>query len=136
VCLGESRDPSGTQSLSSLRHCDTSRGDRKLFLHPVQGQGGDPREHLRYTLGGKVEPAIQDERVQADINALNLNARRLVRAREAVFEALWSQLKSKGFATGELQRQLRKHEIVSGEAAPAHAEFLRYHLRKKLRSKG
>lgn len=145
VCLGISddeappdpeHDASGAAPLSKTSHCDTSRRDRKLFLHPVQEQGPDPREHLQYTKGGRVEPRGPDPRVVDDIDALNLNARRLVRAREAVLDAAWKQLKRAGFALGELRRLEQAHLIVPGTTAPEHAEFLRYHLRKKLRSLG
>jgi uncharacterized protein (TIGR02646 family) len=145
VCLGASddkappdpdHDASGAAPPHKTSHCDTSRGDRKLFLHPVQGQGPDPREHLRYTKVGKVEPIRPDPRVANDIDALNLNARRLVRGREAVLEAAWKQLERAGFAIGELRRLEQAHRIVSGTTAPEHSEFLRYHLRKKLRSLG
>lgn len=85
-----------------------------------------------------MEPARPDARVEADIATLNLNARRLVRGREAVFNAACDRLKRAGFAVGELRRLEQAHRIVGGTAVPEHehAEFLRYHLRKKLRSLG
>jgi len=50
VCLGTSGDVSEAAARSTTSHCDASRGD-KLFLHPVQGRGPDPREHLRVRYG-------------------------------------------------------------------------------------
>jgi hypothetical protein len=117
-------------------HCDTSRGDHELFLHPVEGQGPDPRHHLQYTKGGEVRAAQGNVRVEEDIRALNLNAWRLRRAREVVFKELWERLESSGFATNDLRRFARAHRIVPGTTVPEHAEFVRYFLLKKLRSRG
>ena len=107
-----------------------------MFLHPVDGQGPDPRGHLRYTKNGKVEPVTADSRVDGDISALNLNARNLVRGREAVLELVWRRLKRSEFKVGELHRLLKAHEVAPGVAMPEYAEVVRYHLLKKLRSLG
>ena len=79
VCRGTSAAIAGARSAGPARHCDVSRGNRKLSLHPVKGQGLDPRDHLRYTKAGRIESAAGDERVEADIRTLNLNAWQLVR---------------------------------------------------------
>jgi len=136
VCLGVSRESADAPAGRSTHHCDTSRGDHALFLHPVQGQGPDPRDHLRYTKRGVVEAAKPNARVVADIGALNLNALRLVRAREAVFDAVWQRLHQAAFATSELRKIAHAHRIVAGTTTPEHAEFVRYHVLKKLRSRG
>jgi uncharacterized protein (TIGR02646 family) len=135
VCIGRSRNVEGAGERFEM-HCDTSRGNRRLFLHPVEQQGPDPREHLRYTANGRVEAVALDRRVQDDIQILNLNARRLVRARSAAFDVAWQQLRRVEFAVGELRRLEQRHRIVPGTTAPEHADFIRYHLKKKLRSKG
>ena len=136
VCLGASRESADGPPDRIVHHCDTSCGDHKLFLRPVEGQGPDPRNHLQYTKGGETKAAEGNARVDEDIRALNLNAWRLRRGREVVFEELWKQLERSGFATNELRRLARVHRIVAGTTAPEHAEFVRYHLRKKLRSRG
>jgi len=136
VCLGVSRESAEGPPDRMTHHCDTSRGNHKLFLHPVQGQGPDPREHLRYTKGGEVKAAAENARVEDDIRALNLNAWRLRRGREVILEELWKQLERSDFATNELRRLARVYRIVTGTTVPEHAEFVRYHLLKKLRSRG
>jgi uncharacterized protein (TIGR02646 family) len=137
VCPGSSGDAPEAATRGKTLHCDASRGDRRLFLHPVQGRGPDPREHLRSVYQDRQRGARHpDARVEADITTLNLNARRLVRGREAVLEAAWERLERAGFAIGELRRLDHTHRIVPGTAVPEHAEFLRYHLRRKLRSLG
>jgi uncharacterized protein (TIGR02646 family) len=135
VCLGGSRG-TAVSGDRNTRHCDDSRGNRPLFLHPVDGQGPDPREHLRYNKAGRVESVKADARVDADIEALNLNAPQLVRARKAVFDALWDRLKRHEFSTGELRKEERRHRIVSGTKAPAHLEFVRYHVRQEVAPAG
>jgi uncharacterized protein (TIGR02646 family) len=136
VCMGVSQQSADVRAGHHAHHCDASRGDRILFLHPVDGQGPDPREHLRYTKGGQVNAEAGNARVEGDIRALNLNAWRLRRAREAVFEELWKRLERSYFATSELRRIARAHRIVAGATVPEHAEFVRYHVLKKLRSRG
>jgi uncharacterized protein (TIGR02646 family) len=135
VCLGGAHDgpePRGNHAL----HCDASRGNLPLFLHPVDGQGPDPREHLSYTKNGRVEPRQPDARIDADIRALNLNAVRLTRARKAVFDALWEHLKRSDFATSALRRLARDHRLTPGTQARDHSELVRYHVLKKLRQRG
>jgi len=133
VCLGGSDEAAGGRPRSQSHHCDASRGNRRLFLHPVQGQGADPREHLRYTKAGNVEAVEGDARVAADIGALNLNAWQLVRGREAVLDAAWRRLERGGFAIGELRRLEQDLRIAPGVQLREHAEFLRYHVCKKIR---
>ncbi len=135
VCLGGAPATSDAGPSPIVRHCDESRGARPLFLHPVDGQGPDPRTHLRYGKDGNVEPA-PDARVEADIVALNLRAARLRRGRAAVLDALWDRLRREDFSTAALRRVARQHRIVAGETAPEHAEFVRYHVLRKLRQRG
>lgn len=40
------------------------------------------------------------------------------------------------FSTAALRRVARQHRIVAGETAPEHAEFVRYHVLRKLRQRG
>ncbi len=136
VCLGVSRESADAPPDRMTHHCDTSRGDHKLFLHPVQGQGPDPRDHLQYTKGGEVKAAAKNAHVEGDICALNLNAWRLRRGREVVFKELWERLERSGFSTNKLRRLARMHRIVAGTTVPEHAEFVRYHVLKKLHSRG
>jgi uncharacterized protein (TIGR02646 family) len=135
VCMGTSMESADTPG-HVTQHCDSSRGNQPLFLHPVEGRGPDPTEHLRYTKNGNVEAAAPDVRVDGDIRALNLNARRLVRGRAAVLDIAWKRLERSAFAIGELRKFERANQIVAGTAAPEHAEFLRYHIRRKIRRLG
>jgi uncharacterized protein (TIGR02646 family) len=135
VCPGMSLDLPDSRNRSTS-HCDTSRGNVDLFLHPVEGRGPDPREHLQYTRDGRVVSATPDDRVERDIQALNLNASHLVRARKAVFDKAWKELERARFTIGQLRRLERIHSIAAGMTAPEHAEFVRYHILKKMRSLG
>src|SRR5688500_15632769 len=47
--LGVCNGVSGT-----ARHCDAARGDRPLFLHPVEGKGPDPRSFVQYHGDGRI----------------------------------------------------------------------------------
>ena len=51
VCMGVSQESADPLPGHHAHHCDASRGDRTLFLHPVEGQGPDPREHLQSACG-------------------------------------------------------------------------------------
>ncbi len=133
VCLG---GRPGTVDGSGQRHCDESRGNRRLFLHPVEGEGPDPTEAIRYTKRGVAQAAREDRRVAGDLAVLNLNADRLVRGREAVFVALWERLEAAGFTPGAMRRELDRHRIASGARTPEYAAFVAYHLRKRLRQRG
>jgi uncharacterized protein (TIGR02646 family) len=134
VCHGGAPGVPGPPDDSSEQHCDVSRGNQPLFLHPVEGQGPDPRQHLSYTAGGNVR--AKDPRAAEDLRVLNLNAAKLTRAREDVYSQLSSQLRRRGFTVGELRRLHARHVVTPGVAAPAYAEFVRYHLERKLRAKG
>ncbi len=118
------------------RHCDERRGARDLFLHPVAGQGADPRPHLRYTKDGNVNAAGDDVRVERDIVSLNLRAPRLQRGRAAVYDEVLRRLERAKFSTQELRRLARANRIVAGTSVPVHAEFVRYHVLKKLLQRG
>ena len=127
VCLGRSaRD----------RHCDENRGNRALFLQPVDGLGPDPREHLRYTKHGDVESTSPNPRVADDIRILNLNAYALTRARREVYDAFLDRWQRAGYGAQELRKLDRECEIRPSTAGREHAEFLRFHVRKKLRRAG
>jgi uncharacterized protein (TIGR02646 family) len=136
VCLGGALDAPVDPRRDNALHCDASRGNQPLFLHPVDGQGPDPRDHLRYTKDGRVEPDRPDHRIDMDIGALNLNAAKLTRARQAVFDALWDHLKRSEFVTSELRKLARDHRLERGTQARDHSEMVRYHLLKKLRQRG
>jgi len=67
VCKGISRVGGREQ-----RHCDEIRGDRPLFLDPLEGSGPNPRGHLKYDAQGGVRS--DDPRAQQDIHVLNLDS--------------------------------------------------------------
>jgi uncharacterized protein (TIGR02646 family) len=135
VCPGVSAERN-TPVDRNMPHCDTSRGNATLFLHPVEGRGPDPREHLRYTKDGEVTPSAPNDLVGNDIKALNLNADPLVRARKATFFAAWNDLKRVNFAIGALRKLEQNLQITPGVRARPYAEFLRFHVRKKIHQQG
>lgn len=126
-------DDGSADTVADSRHCDVSRGSASLFLHPVEGQGADPHVHLTFTKNGRVE-AI-DGRAHADVLALNLNAAHLVRARAEIFELTWRRLRERGFGVQALRQWERAYEVQPGTRAREYGTFMRYHLRKKLRSR-
>lgn len=136
VCLGDEQAETG--AIKGTRHCDTSRGDAELFLHPVEGQGPSPREHLQYTPEGEARPAQEAvaPRVQRDIDALNLNAARLKRARREVLEALKMRLDREGWTTQALREKYRAAALVPGVKAVEHCEVARYYLRRWAKKRG
>lgn len=134
VCLGVSSDP-GSPSVR-ISHCDTSKDNAELFLHPVDGQGPDPRDHLRYTPGGAVEPIKPNPRVEADIRTLNLNAPQLQRGRREVLDAVRKRLDQAGYSLSALKKMDHDHRISAGTLTPEYAESVRYYVLKKLRSRG
>jgi len=135
VCMGTTAAVDSAEP-GPVRHCDTSRGNARLFLHPVAGQGPDPRAHVRYTGAGRIEADPADERVASDLRALNLNAAPLRRGREAVLDGIHRRLASltrPQEVLAELRRLARAHEINSGVTAPEHAELVRYWVAKRIR---
>lgn len=135
VCPGVSAEWN-TAVDRNIHHCDTSRGNATLFLHPVEGRGPDPREHLQYSKDGEVASSVQNDVVDRDIEALNLNTAPLVRARQAAFFAAWNDLKRVNFAIGALRKLEQSLRITPGLRARPYAEFLRYHVRKKIHQQG
>ncbi|MBI4955392.1 MAG: TIGR02646 family protein [Myxococcales bacterium] len=137
VCPGdEGVETGGTRG---ERHCDTSRGNAPLFLHPVEGQGADPTKHLSYTAEGEVRPhdgSKNAAQVQADIDALNLCAHRLRRARKEVLSALRIRLERLGWSQGTLRREHQQLELRPGAKTPEHCEVARHFLRRWARRNG
>lgn len=124
------------------RHCDTHRGDATLFLHPVDGEGPDPRAHLHYEDnrtgndrdkdgGIKVVSAKADDRVKNDIKVLNLNASVLKRGRSEALEGFKRLAAKKQYDSGALRRQLDDYEQRS--TAPEYFEVIRAYIQRKLR---
>jgi uncharacterized protein (TIGR02646 family) len=139
VCRGSAPVPPDLRGASLKPHCDVSRANKPLFLHPVEGQGPDPRQHLRYTTDGHVEQARPLPPDRNDIETLRLNDARLTRAREEIYtreivERLRGQPESA--IVGLLRRIARANRIIAGSRAPQHAEFVRYHVLRKLRQRG
>lgn len=123
------------------RHCDTHRGDAALFLHPVEGQGPDPRAHLYYQDnhrgnerdkdgGVKVVSPAADARVENDIRVLNLNARVLKRGRSEALEGFKQLAARKRYDGGALRRQLEDYEQRA--IAPEYFEVIRAYILRKL----
>lgn len=114
-----------------ISQCDDHRRNRRLFLHPIEGRGPNPRDFLRYTADGQLR--TEDARAGQDIAFLNLDNDLLRRNRAAVYDQLHASLARKGFPRAEIERKLRACEIQPGTLAPAYAEFTRYHLLRWLR---
>ena len=134
VCHGGAPGAAGPADDVRDQHCDVTRADHALFLHPVEGEGPDPRQHLRYTAEGEVHS--DDSRATNDVRLLNLNADKLTRARAAIYSELMRDLKRRGFTAGEVKRLHIRHQVSPGVDAPVHLEFVRYHLERKLRRFG
>ncbi len=128
VCSGDTSAP------ERMLHCDLKRGNTPLFLHPVEGEGPNPRQFLRYLGDGTVQS--DDAQAEEDVDkTLNLNAGFLKRARWQVVEALRLRLEKKGFSQHALTKELEACALGTGVAAPEHAEVARYHLERWRRKK-
>lgn len=139
VCTGQAPVPPDLRGPRPRPHCDVSRGNKPLFLHPVEGQGPDPRHHLRYTSDGRVEEQQPLPPDRQDIETLRLNDERLRRARAEIYareivERLRGEPESS--IVGVLRRIARANRITPGIKAPQHAEFVRFHALRKLRQRG
>jgi len=111
-----------------VRHCDTARGDRspddqRLFLHPVEGRGPDPRQRIRYQANGIAYAYPIDDEVERDLSVLNLNTPFLKRGREAVIKELEDRLKRAGFTPGRVTKEL--DELDSGATAKEFTDVAR-----------
>jgi uncharacterized protein (TIGR02646 family) len=136
VCPGDESVETG--SPRGERHCDTSRGDAPLFLHPIEGRGPSSRDHLSYSAEGEVTPRDTPARVavRADITALNLNAARLRRERRVVYDELKRRLEKADWSTKALRDEHRAARIEPGTRALPQCEVVRYHLARWARRRG
>jgi len=135
VCLGDEGAESG--SPAGELHCDTARGDKELFLHPVEGSGPSALDHLGYTPEGKVRPKETQQRaaVQRDITALNLNAARLQRERRIVYDELKRRLDRAKWSARALREEFRGAGVHAGAPSLPQCEVVRYHLRRWARQR-
>ncbi len=137
VCLGD-RLEEGAEPTSDTRgphrlHCDTSRGSVALSLHPVDGQGPDPRELLRYSGDGLISSDTPDAQFDVD-KTLNLNALHLQRGRKQVLDALKTRLgKTKDWTPRGLRTQMENLEKPA--KASEHVEMSMYFLKRWLNKK-
>lgn len=137
VCDGAA--PSPPDLAGPLKpHCDVGRGAQPLFLHPVEGQGPDPRQYLEYASDGRVRAARPLPADRDDVETLNLNDPRLQRGRAGTYALIVERLRGlpESSVLGYLRKLAKRHEIRPGEEAPEHAEFVRCLVVKKLRQKG
>ncbi len=135
VCPGDEAAESGVRG--GERHCDTSRGQTPLFLHPVEGRGPSPIDHLAYTTEGETVAVGSSvaKRVSDDIETLNLSAHRLMRGRVNVYQTLKEWFDRKGWTAGNLRRAYRGYDAERGAHRPAYAEVARYYLRRWAKKK-
>lgn len=137
VCLGdrikECAEPTADTLGQDRLHCDTSRGDAALFLHPVDGQGPNPREFLRYSGDGLI--SSDNLKAQFDVDkTLNLNALHLQRGRKQVLDALKTRLgRKKSWTARGLRNQLENLEKRA--KASEHIELSMYFLKRWLNKK-
>ncbi len=106
--------------------CDRARGNVELWLHPVEGAGGDPILNLRYSGDGRV--ISNDVRALADINTLNLNATVLRRSRAAVLDAIRREVQKQGSGRSILFEIKKRYELIPGERSPEYSTFVLYHV--------
>lgn len=79
VCSGD---------LSGIRHCDRSRGNRRLTLHPA-----DPAVDVEVLTNVRSDGYMESNAAPADIVTLYLNHPTLLRSRREVIDAVLSRLK-------------------------------------------
>ncbi len=132
VCRGITPDWT-TGERRPVRHCDTSRRNAPLFLHPVEGEGPNPRDHLVYGASGAISARDGDARVTHDIEALNLAATVLERGRAEVLDAFRRLAERHGYETAYLRKQLEDYEERA--VAPEYFEVIRAYILKKLRQR-
>ena len=142
VCSGDQRKD--TDVAKGERHCDTHRGafvrggkhNPALSLHPVIGKGQDPATSLKYDSKGVVTAENDgDTLTLEDIEALNLNATRLTKARQAAYEALVRRL---GNTTGSgtryplalLESEYARLAHKRWAIGPEQVQVLRYFIRR------
>jgi len=89
-------------------------------------QGRDANEILEDVFG--VPPRPDDVRAEIDAIDQLIEAEKFTDARR--------RLARSQFATGELRRMAKQHRVVAGTSVPEQAEFVRYHVLKKLRQRG
>lgn len=131
--LGVCSGVSGTE-----RHCDASRGNLVLFLHPVDGEGPSPIGSLRYRDDGSVVPehhAAAKSSIAADLSRLQLDCESLRRSRKAVLDALRERLKRKGFTAREVRALYSSHSRSGQRDRPEHAEVVRHVLERWARQR-
>ena len=135
VCPGDETAETGVRG--GERHCDTSRGQKPLFLHPVEGRGPSPIDHLAYTTEGETVPVASNvaKRVSEDIDTLNLSAQRLMRGRVNVYQTLKDWFDRKGWTEGNLRRAYREYDAQAGTSRRPYAEVARYYLRRWAKKK-
>jgi uncharacterized protein (TIGR02646 family) len=134
VCPGDESKETGAV-VKGERHCDTARGSAALYLHPVEGEGPNPCDFLAYTTEGKVQTAkhkraSHENQVRGDIGSLNLNARRLCRARVEVILALKRRLEKAQWTASALRKEYCAASLQPGELGMVQCEVVRYHLRR------
>ncbi len=120
------------------RHCDASRGNAALFLHPVDGEGPSPIDALRYRDDGSVVPehdAPAQSSIATDLSLLRLDCESLRRSRKAVLDALRERLKRKGFTPREVRALYGGHSQSAQRDRPEHAEVVRHVLARWARKR-
>jgi len=117
------------------RHCDTAKGNQTLYLHPVEGQGPSPREHLRYWVDGTVaSDGRRSSEVQKDIEILGLNARILKRGREELLGFIQQRLGKGQWTVAALEREYKKWMLDSAPRAPEFVEVAGFFFRRWIRA--
>jgi len=127
VCLGTPKQEGDEdEPADGAFHCDLSRKNHSLFLHPVEGFQTDPRDFLTYRADGHVGSG--DAKATHDIRILNLNASQLVRARKALWSDVEDDVISGRLTPLELANQLQDCQLRPGTPASEYVEVKRYIL--------
>ena len=118
-------------------HCDQSRGNQRLYLHPAQSPGLATRFKIEPVTGRWVASASQDGEVRCDLDTLNLNAERLKANRARAINLFRERLKK----DGTLKNIKRLYRLASepgpdGLLPPFASAVERYLARKLLAHAG
>jgi len=144
VCGGEYRGASGL-----VEHCDTSRGDKPLQVHPATAAPPRPEDVFEFRgeppaswTGAKKQGVwihALDQSVEGDIDMLNLNADHLVDNRLGVKRELQERLRNLPDERARrlfLRSRLKTASEAGPRGLPPFAPLVVDYVERKMRAKG
>lgn len=146
VCGGIYHSPQGT-----VHHCDDSRGNRPLHVHPASSSPPRPEDIFQYNLNGEKRGMLSSIACNdcgettcsycSDLQVLNLNADHLVQNRQAVIKHFRTKLRSLGQNESKICKFLQAQyklatEPQDNQPLPPYANVAVTYLRSKLRQHG